>query len=131
MFVKLDFSDLELMVPTLLKTKEHCHLWFHEEPLLSMEPFNCKKGSLDFFNVLHSKKKVVILRTNNGSSMASLQKSYLEPLFLRVHRGYCECLQKKIYVKFIHWWSAIVKLSFTVVLCEAQRGYWFLSHIMK
>ncbi len=57
MFVKFDFSDLELMVPTLLKTKEQCHLWFHEEPLLSMEPFNCKKGSLDFLNVLHSKKK--------------------------------------------------------------------------
>ncbi len=101
MFVKLDFSDLELMVPTLLKTKEQCHLWFHEEPLLSMEPFNCKKGSLYFLNVLHSKKFLFILRTNNGSSMASLQKSHLEPLFLRVHRGYCECLQKKIYVKFM------------------------------
>lgn len=37
MFVEFDFSDLELMVPTLLKTKDPWHLWFHKEPLTSME----------------------------------------------------------------------------------------------
>ncbi len=48
-------------VATLLKIK--ILYWFYEEPWTSMEPFKCRKGSLDFLNVLQ-----------NGSSMRSLQK---------------------------------------------------------
>jgi len=42
-----------------------------------MQPFHCKKGSLDNYIVLHTKKTVVVLRTvrlwhKNASSVALL-----------------------------------------------------------
>ncbi len=50
-------------VATLLKIK--ILYWFYEEPWTCMEPFKCRKGSLDFLNVLQ-----------NGSSMRSLQTHF-------------------------------------------------------
>ncbi len=66
------------------------HQWFHKETLPSMEPFHSTKDSLqwekvslDYWNVLHTKKKIVLLRTahwnilwgtKTGCSMASLWK---------------------------------------------------------
>ncbi len=72
---------ISVFICTLLKINVlYWHRWFNEEPLTSMKPFHCTKGSLLWKKVW----KMVPLRTvhwkvlweiKNGSSIASLQKS--------------------------------------------------------
>ncbi len=88
----------------------YLHLWFHEESLASMKHFHCTKGSLYVKNKTNKKNRFfrllkcsshftqVLLNTvhwkvfwgsQNGSSMASLQKPVLIPLI-------CVCRDKSI-----------------------------------
>ncbi len=60
----------------VLKVERAC-LWFHEEHLISMEPFNCTKVSLDFQNVvLRTVHWKFNWGTQNSYCMASLQNLY-------------------------------------------------------
>ncbi len=45
------------------------HIWFHEEPLTSMEPFHSTKGSLDISKVFHTEKKVILKAVNRKFKM--------------------------------------------------------------
>ncbi len=85
---------LILMAPIHCRVKiYYSHWWFNEEPITSMEPFHCTKGSLLWNNLLYIIKMFFTLRKNGsfknlGTKMVLLwhhcENLLLEPLFLRV-----------------------------------------------
>ncbi len=64
---------------THLKIKVlYCHLWFHEEPLTSIDLFHWTKGSLDFFKgIVHPKKEYPVINYSPSCHSKPVRPSFI------------------------------------------------------